>query len=31
MVHLALQRADDGGKTATWQEPVSDRDYAGSV
>ena len=27
MVHLAVQRADEAGKTATWQEPVSEADY----
>ncbi len=27
MVHLAVQRADDGGKTATWQELVTEADY----
>ena len=27
MVHLAVQRADEAGKTATWQELVSDADY----
>jgi hypothetical protein len=26
MVHLAVQRADEAGKTATWQELVSDAD-----
>ncbi len=30
MAHLAVQRADEAGKTATWQEQVSDVDYAGS-
>jgi quercetin dioxygenase-like cupin family protein len=28
MSHLAVQRADEGGKTATWQEHVTDADYA---
>jgi quercetin dioxygenase-like cupin family protein len=29
MVHLAVQRADEAGKAAAWQEHVSDADYAG--
>lgn len=29
MVHLAVQRADETGKTATWQEQVSTNDDAG--
>lgn len=29
MRHLAVQRADESGKTATWQELVSDADYLG--
>lgn len=28
MSHLAVQRADETGKAATWQEHVSDADYA---
>ena len=28
MVHLAVQRADEAGKTAVWQEQVTDTDYA---
>lgn len=31
MVHLAVQRADEAGKTATWQEHVTDSDYAGET
>jgi quercetin dioxygenase-like cupin family protein len=27
MAHLAVQRADEAGKTATWQEQVSEADY----
>lgn len=30
MSHLAVQRADEAGKTAAWQEHVSDTDYAGT-
>ncbi len=30
MVHLAVQRADESGTTATWQEQVSASDYAGA-
>jgi quercetin dioxygenase-like cupin family protein len=30
MTHLAVQRADESGKTATWQELVSDADYLGA-
>lgn len=30
MSHLAVQRADEAGRTAAWQEHVSDTDYAGS-
>ena len=29
MVHLAVQRADEAGKTATWLEQVSETDYLG--
>jgi len=29
LVHLAVQRADEAGRTAVWQEAVSDADYAG--
>jgi quercetin dioxygenase-like cupin family protein len=29
MTHLAVQRADDAGKTTTWQEHVTDVDYNG--
>lgn len=29
MVHLAVQRADEAGRTATWLEQVSAADYAG--
>jgi quercetin dioxygenase-like cupin family protein len=28
MAHLAVQRADEAGRTAVWQERVSDADYA---
>lgn len=28
MVHLAIQRADETGKAATWQEPVSAAEYS---
>jgi len=28
MTHLAVQRADEAGKTASWLEHVTDRDYA---
>jgi hypothetical protein len=28
MVHLAVQRANEAGQTATWLEQVSDADYA---
>jgi quercetin dioxygenase-like cupin family protein len=31
MVHLAVQRADAAGSTATWQEHVTDREYAGEI
>jgi quercetin dioxygenase-like cupin family protein len=31
MGHLAVQRADEAGKTAIWQEHVSDGDYAGEI
>jgi quercetin dioxygenase-like cupin family protein len=31
MAHLAVQRADAAGQTATWQEPVSDADYLGTT
>jgi quercetin dioxygenase-like cupin family protein len=30
MAHLAVQRADQAGQTATWQEHVADADYASS-
>lgn len=30
MVHLAVQRADETGKTAAWQEHVTDADFLGS-
>ena len=30
MVHLAVQLADEKGSAATWQEPVTDADYAAS-
>jgi quercetin dioxygenase-like cupin family protein len=30
MSHLAVQRADETGKTAAWQEHVTDTDYSGS-
>ena len=29
LVHLAVQRANEAGQTATWLEQVSDADYAG--
>ena len=29
MVHQAVQRADETGRTAMWQEQVTDADYAG--
>lgn len=29
MAHLAVQRADAAGRTATWLEHVTDTDYAG--
>mgnify|MGYP001569107051 CR=1 FL=1 len=29
MVHLAVQQADEAGSAATWQEHVTDADYAG--
>lgn len=29
MSHIALQEADDGGKTVVWAEPVSDAEYRG--
>lgn len=28
MIHLAVQRADEAGRAATWQEHVSDADYS---
>jgi quercetin dioxygenase-like cupin family protein len=28
MAHLAVQRADEAGRTAAWQEHVTDSDYA---
>jgi quercetin dioxygenase-like cupin family protein len=31
MTHLAVQRADEAGRTAIWQEPVTDADYAGGT
>ena len=30
MSHLAIQRTDAAGQSATWQEQVSDADYAGT-
>jgi quercetin dioxygenase-like cupin family protein len=30
MTHLAVQRTDESGKAAAWQEHVTDRDYAGA-
>ncbi len=30
MSHLAVQRADEAGKAAVWQEHVTDTDYAGA-
>ncbi len=30
MVHLAVQRADEAGKTAIWLEKVSDSEYLGA-
>ncbi len=29
MAHLAVQRADEAGRTATWQEHVTEADYSG--
>ena len=29
MAHLAVQRADEAGRSAVWQEHVNDSDYAG--
>ena len=29
MSHLAVQRADEAGRSAVWQEHVNDSDYAG--
>ena len=31
MAHLAVQRADEAGRTATWQEHVTDADYAAAA
>lgn len=31
MAHLAVQRADEAGRTAAWQEHVADTDYAGET
>ena len=31
MAHLAVQRADEAGRTATWQEHVADIDYASAA
>jgi 2,4-dienoyl-CoA reductase-like NADH-dependent reductase (Old Yellow Enzyme family) len=31
MEHLAVQRADESGGTAVWQEHVTDADYAGGT
>src|SRR5664280_1694857 len=31
MAHLAVQRADEAGRTAAWQEHVADTDYAGGT
>ena len=31
MAHLAVQRADEAGRAASWQEHVSDADYAGAT
>ena len=31
MVHLAVQRADEAGRTAMWQEHVAAADYAGQT
>lgn len=28
LVHLAVQRADEAGRTANWQEHVTDREYS---
>ncbi len=30
MSHLAVQRADEAGRSAVWQEHVNDSDYAGA-
>lgn len=29
MTHIALQEADEGGRTVDWEGPVSDADYRG--